>query len=328
VRIEDAGFEIRDQLQWIYGQGFPKSLDISKAIDKAAGAEREVIGDKTFADGSKARKTQKLGGNSTFADPISRDSNLVITAPATPEAKHWSGWGTALKPANEPIVLARKPVEGTIAANVLKYGCGGLNIDGCRIETSEKLSIGSGKLMNGLTQGNGAKGILCEQHALGRFPSNVLLDETAAEMLDAQSIAGGIHSAGKARDKWIESEARKDSAAYHMGAKHNVRRLDDGDKIGASRFFYVAKASKGERGKDNLHPTVKPVKLMQYLVRLVTPKGGVCLDPFMGSGTTGVACAKEGFDFIGIERDPQYFEIAERRIEFEQVWPEGNGEEK
>ena len=255
--IEDAGFEIRDQMQWIYGSGFPKSMDISKAIDKSKGATREVIGITVTRDLS--RHNGEIKGDMLVG--CSRGSaEIPITSPATSEAKQWDGWGTALKPSNEPIVVARKPLsEKTIAANVLRWGTGGLNIDGCRI-------------------GN-------ETEHVGRFPANIILDEVAGELLDAQS---GTLKSGS-----------------------NCRRT----KVGASRFFYCAKAAKKERGEGNVHPTVKPLKLMKYLVKLVTPPKGVVLDPFTGSGTTAIACMNTQRNFIGFEMDKGYYDIACKRID-------------
>lgn len=277
VAIEDAGFEIRDQIQWIYGQGFPKSLDISKAIDKAAGAEREVIGSKLGLPGYRAGDqipsiSLKGGADGTLNNGTAK---LEITAPSTEAAKQWSGWGTALKPANEPICLARKPLsEKTVAANVLKHGVGGLNIDGTRIagaiQQVPQPKIPGGDIFGREKKHEGRNGEM--SRAEGRFPANVIFDEDAAAVLDAQT--------GKSE----------------------------------SRFFYGAKASKKDRGEGNVHPTVKPTSLMEYLIKLVTPEGGIVLDPFMGSGTTGVAAVKLGYIFIGCERDEAYFNIASSRV--------------
>jgi len=305
VQIEDAGFEIRDMIAWVYGSGFPKSLDVSKAIDKCNGdpnrlhkftawmrttgltarqldeitgtnmgghyltaasqpaiptaalwklirphcgdvpawvdelvqrieAEREVLGQKTAGIANPDDHDRHTIGGSTSVV-------VDITAPATPEAQQWAGWGTALKPALEPITVARKPLVGTVAANVLEHGTGAINVDGCRVGTSS-----------------------------GRWPANLI----------------------------------------HDGSDEPRELLGD-----AARFFYCAKASKADRGEGNMHPTVKPTELMRYLCRLVTPPGGVVLDPFMGSGSTGKAAALEGFRFIGIERDPNYLAIAQQRID-------------
>ena len=266
VRIEDAGFEIRDQIQWIYGSGFPKSMDVSKAIDKQAGAKREVIGKKTTY-----REPQSPNG----WDCTKRAE--FETAPSTDAAKEWQGWGTALKPANEPIVLARKPLsEKTVADNVLKWGCGAINVNGTRIENFGKRGnpCGADGKIHKTTGNVYGKHKQYESFDLtqGRWPANVMFNEQAVFMLDEQSS--------------------------------NV-----------SRFFYCAKASQKERGKDNNHPTVKPIKLMEYLIKLITPPNGIVLDPFMGSGSTGVAAKNLGFNFIGIELNEEYFEIAKKRIE-------------
>jgi DNA modification methylase len=264
--IEDAGFEIRDQLQWLNGSGFPKSLNISKAIDKAAGAKREIIG-KSDSKGIRPGQGNYIG------DHYQCDG-YDVTIPSTPDAIKWDGWGTALKPANEPICLARKPLsEKTVAANVLKWGTGAINVDGCRIGTDEKL----GRKMSkpSLFVHKIATPYVDNSRGLGRFPANILLDESAAAMLDEQS---GENSRG------------------------------------ASRFFYVAKASPAERGEGNNHPTVKPIKLMRYLCRLVTPPNGTVLDPFAGSGTTLLAGLMENFRVIGIEKEREYCDIIHKRI--------------
>ncbi len=314
--IEDAGFEIRDQMQWIYGSGFPKSHDISKAIDKQAGAEREVVGTYQHPDGKPRNiDNHKANKDARIADQewgMKQSGFQPITAPATPEAQQWQGWGTALKPANEPICVARKPIsEKTIADNVLKWGTGGLNIDGCRIGTEQIKT-------NGKRQGKGVslewskytspEGYEGGIHQ-GRFPANVILDEEAGKLLDEQS---GI----------LKSGLLKAGHPYGLGDGQNVygkltgytKQDTHGDSGGASRFFYCAKASKKERGEGNNHPTVKPLSLIKYLVTLVTPPDGVCLDPFMGSGTTAVACIKTNRKYIGFELSEEYCKIAEKRI--------------
>lgn len=300
-----AGFEIRDCLQWIYGTGFPKSLDVSKAIDAAIGAER-----KTGAPNPRAAPQTPKAGTSALGDFAG--AAAYLTRSATPEAARWEGWGTALKPAYEPILLCRKPLAGTVAANVLQHGTGGINVDGCRIEGGERVNIARSydRPVDDASSfdlgSRSADGVTL----LGRFPANVILDEPAGALLDAQV----------------------------------------GDRGGASRFFYCAKASRAERerglgdlpvrsggeltdreddsaglesprsgagrggGRRNTHPTVKPIALMRWLVRLVTPPGGCVLDPFTGSGSTGIAAIEEGFDFGGIEREPEYVEIAQRRL--------------
>jgi site-specific DNA-methyltransferase (adenine-specific) len=323
VNIEDAGFEVRDQIMWIYGSGFPKSHDISKAIDKAAGVEREVVGHK--------RQGFKPDSNKVYGK-FSGDTS--VTKPATPEAKQWEGWGTALKPAHEPIVVARKPVEGTVAENVLKYGTGGINIDGARIETSDEWE---GREMpeaeDGVTWGGDLNTQTSASHELGRFPSNIMFDTEAAALLDEQS--------GESTSKQAEVSNK---GSIWGSENDDILMRGHNDSGGASRFFYVPKASKADRdeglegftlgpppasarsnpaeGRENAlgnpranhHPTVKPTELMQYLVRLVTPKGGVTLDPFMGSGSTGKAAIREGMCFIGCERGAEYVPISIARI--------------
>jgi hypothetical protein len=336
VRIEDAGFEIRDMIAWVYGSGFPKSLDVSKAIDKRGGA---TVGFESFRDAvktamnknqiSRAKLQEALGNfmlshyltaGSQPAIPNWRDYQVIrdtvglgdvydemfrpeaerevvgqhqtdmgglggerlgqkggdITIAATPEAKQWQGWGTALKPALEPITVARKPLIGTVAENVLQHGTGAINVDGGRVGTDggtrmtesdiqlSQISVSVNAYGNGL-QGPFGKPV----EGLGRWPANFIHDgsEEATDLL-------------------------KDSA----------------------RFFYCAKASKADRGENNYHITVKPTELMRYLCRLVTPPNGVVLDPFMGSGSTGKAAALEGFNFIGIEREAEYVAIAQARI--------------
>ena len=336
VNIEDAGFEIRDMIAWVYGSGFPKSMDIGKAIDKRGGnpqltaeigkqikearqkrgmsaaecdrmfcggttnwswfegrptgqraptpdtfaaiveqwpeleplrkavaeVEREVVGKSVhkpgIANGTKGHHT--VGG--TIAQHVD------ITAPATPEAQQWEGWGTALKPALEPITVARKPFKGTVANNVLEHGTGAINIDDCRVGT-DRIKV------NGWKCGG-------EQVDNGR---------------QLEGFNGGTH------------QGRWPANLIHDGSEEVTELLND-----AARFFYCAKANKKDREDGNVHPTVKPTDLMAYLCRLVTPPGGVVLDPFMGSGSTGKAAMREGFGFIGIEREAEYFEIAQQRV--------------
>ena len=343
VAIEDAGFEIRDQIMWVYGSGFPKSHNISKGIDKAAGAEREVIGFDVSSKGI-APGANNYGGNGT-----EYENGHDITAPATDAAKQWDGWGTALKPAHEPMVLARKPVVGTVANNVLTYGVGGLNIDGSRVvsdDWDEKTVLGK---YRGTNQGNDSvtnnfgvkeiKSTNTESTLIGRWPANFIhdgSDEVVALFPNVKGQVGMTKDVGGHR--------------FIVGDLDSVQKFTKGttDTGSAARFFYCAKASKRDRSeglegfeakrdhdgradggvggdnprnrtnaaKLNHHPTVKPTSLMQYLVRLVTPEGGTVLDPFMGSGSTGKACAYEGFDFIGIDQSSEYVEIARARIRF------------
>jgi len=258
-----AEFEMRDVIQWLYGSGFPKSHDVSKALDKMAGAEREVI-------------AKGKSGSTAIWSADGGMGSFNITAPSTAQAKQWEGWGTALKPAYEPALLVRKPLSGTVAQNTLDYGCGGLNINETRIGIDQRFNPSANiNYVYGQFNGVEQNGRAC----IGRWPSNVILDEQASEQLEQQA--------------------------------------------GASRFFYTAKASKSEReaglnteaGRANVHPTVKPIDLMRYLIRLITPHGTV-LDPFMGSGSTGCAAALEGVNFIGIEREPEYFAIAQQRVAY------------
>jgi site-specific DNA-methyltransferase (adenine-specific) len=281
VAIEDAGFEIRDCIMWVYGSGFPKSLDVGKAIDKAAGATREVVGVKTYADGTVAPNGDNR--HDGYVRPFMEDPDwqgTKITAPATALAKRWDGWGTALKPAWEPIVVARKPLVGTVAANVEKYGTGAINVDACRVPADDN-STKDGRCAGDRSRENYRTGTSGKPIAsdVGRHPANLIHDGSAdvvdrfAEFGDRGGISGG----------------------------------------NASRFFYCAKASKADRGEGNDHPTVKPNALMRYLCRLVCPPGGVVLDAFCGSGSTLVAAAQEGFGFVGVEVDPHSAAIARRR---------------
>jgi site-specific DNA-methyltransferase (adenine-specific) len=282
--------------------GFPKSLDISKAIDKQAGAERKVIGKSSRHGGG-------IKGNGTSYE-LPPDIPY-ITAPATEEAKQWDGWGTALKPANEPIVLARKPLsEKTIADNVLKWGTGGINIDGCRIPTEDSLN-GGAHAKNGTPRDDGwgmQRGGAGEYiQPTGRFPANVILDEEAGKMLDEQS---GILKSGS------NNIRRKEGSFFEHGGlgKAGDIQVSYGDIGGASRFFYCAKASKKERGEGNNHPTVKPISLIKYLITLVTPPNGTSLDPFEGSGTHAKVCKELGFNYLGFEIESAYCEISDRRV--------------
>ena len=274
LSIRLAGFEIRDQLNWIYGTGFPKSMDVSKAIDKAAGAEREVLSE---------RPAYGIGGKGIL-NGHSEGATAKVTAPATDEAKKWEGWGTALKPATEPIVLARKPLEGTVANNVLTYGTGGLNIDACRVGDDVRpkgASTGEVLSENGSMSGpNTARTVVGT--VTGRFPANVLLDEHAAEAMDEQKGTSSFFPVFKYQAKAPKKE-------------RPVIEKEDGTKV--------------------QHPTVKPVALMEWLVTLVTPANGVVLDPFAGSGTTLQAAINEGFDPIGVEQDVDYIQLINKRLD-------------
>jgi DNA modification methylase len=297
VRIEDAGFEIRDMIAWVYGSGFPKSLDVSKAIDKAAGA--------LAPEGKNFRVD---GGSGTASYRATTDPrNYVPPAPATPEAQQWAGWGTALKPSLEPITMARKPLEGTVAANVLAHGTGGLNVDGCRVGT-ETAGWGGvtgfrnmAETQTTLSRGGDARPVA------GRWPANLIHDGSEEVVgLFPAGRSSGVYSAVDHHEggivEGVTNFANKGTPATMYG-----------DTGSAARFFYTAKAAKTER-QGVTHPTVKPLDLMAYLCRLVTPPGGTVLDPFMGTGTTIKAALSEGFQAIGIERDPAYFAMAEHRL--------------
>lgn len=303
LSLRIAGFEIRDQLQWLYATGFPKSLNVSKAIDKAAGAEREVVG--TY-------KSQLPGGTTYAQDAWSlshRGADSArgsVTAPATDDAKRWEGYGTALKPAHEPIVLARKPLSGTVAATVLEHGTGALNIGGCRIGSES--TARNNKAEMGYHGGNTAQEYSTGSDA-GRWPANVILDPEAGALLDEQS-AGASRFFYCAKTSRTEREAglehmRKASAGELTGG-----RAEGSDGLKNPR----AGAGRTSSGRANVHPTVKPIELMRWLVRLVTPPGGRVLDPFTGSGSTGCAAVLEGAAFVGVELSPEYVEIAKARI--------------
>ncbi len=351
--IEDAGFECRDMLEWTYGSGFPKSLDISKALDKMVGAERKIIGKKISPYTPTGRN--ELPDYGKFNQPTNDNGYLEypITAPATDAAKQWSGFGTALKPAHEPIGLFRKPLDGcTIAENVIKWGCGGLNIDGCRIGGTVETWPKSRSYQRH-DPGEANKGTqLTGTAPSGRFPANLILDGSECVKALFPDTKTGSHKPYKQNyPGWKNSS--------EINTFENI-----GDSGSASRFFqscpftdddipaliYCAKASRAERerglegmpGKDtyqlngmktsvdgrpgrtqgertnepakNFHPTVKPLSLMRYLCRLITPPNGLVLDPFVGSGTTCLAAKQEGFHYIGIELEPDYCEIARRRI--------------
>lgn len=344
VRIEDAGFEIRDMIAWVYGSGFPKSMDVSKAIDKAAGAEREVVGVIQRAPAGSDDPTQSGGRNYRMGGEQS------ITAPATDAARQWQGWGTALKPALEPITVARKPLVGTVATNVLEHGVGALNIDGCRV--SGEVPVFTKKAQSADNcYGDGLNGSARtgEVSTAGRWPANLIHDGSD------EVRAGFPESAGSGPARKLNRGSGNRAGDWGMNANAgDSAALRDAGTGSAARFFYCAKASKKDRdeGLDgfervatgamdgnsgrsgqrtagdgitpverpvraNIHPTVKPTDLMAYLVRLVTPPGGTVLDPFMGSGSTGKAAMREGFRFIGCELSEEYSAIARARIEHE-----------
>jgi DNA modification methylase len=310
--IEDAGFEVRDQIGWMYGTGFPKSLDVSKAIDKAAGAERQVIGSKLGQPGYSLADNGRT--NDVYGDLHDPAKECAITAPATPEAQQWAGWGTALKPAWEPICVARKPLIGTVAANVLKYGTGAINIEACRVGTNGEHVRGTGNgSKNSIlsqvanSQGNGGN----VTPAAGRWPANCIHDGSD-EVLAAFAAFG--ERRGFATQRML-SPCDKFAKSYGGGLPQQIGiKGGFGDSGTAARFFYSAKASKQDRAGSS-HPTVKPLSLMRYLCKLVTPPGGTVLDMFAGSGTTLQAALEEGFHAIGIEREAEYHADILRRLE-------------
>ena len=399
VNIEDAGFEIRDQIMWLYGSGFPKSHNIGKAVDKLEGNEREVIGDKPYKSGN-LKIESILGGDYSVSNRV----QLKETKGNSP----YEGWGTALKPANEPICLARKPLsEKSVAENVLKWKTGGINVDGCRIGSDTIKSVYGG-FTNALIDGrdentrkewieNSKKenGQFNTSENEGRFPANIILECICDEVIKGEkgeprisnkkggspifgselsvdykgtwpNDKGDIHtnpmcpcrlldeqsgvSKSNTKQRIVEGKDAGQMYHRHEQSSNNYKNKqyvgDYSDKGGASRFFYQAKVSKAERNmgldhfedketkgsiglhsvggsptKDNnriqknTHPTVKPINLMTYLCRLITPEGGIVLDPFMGSGSTGIAAQLEGFRFVGMEMDEEYIKIATTRIE-------------
>lgn len=412
-----AGFEVRDCIQWLYGSGFPKSHNISKAIDKLHGAEREVIGEKIRLGDKKSYSYKETEDYVTMGKQYSQ---RLETKASTEDAKEWDGWGSALKPANEPIVLARKPLEKglSIAENVLKWGTGGINIDASRIgfkddadfkESTQKnqpADFGTKPMTNNNVYGDYSMVQPKNYEPTGRFPANIILTHHPECECKGTKKVKPSNGSGKASEKgggfskgmfgdgtsdnigggFTDAEGNETIENWDCHEDCPIRILDEqsgvtksqrsergniidnnvygkykeqentlrghSDKGGASRFFYCAKASKSERnngldgfeqkiieGRDegqddrsvaykprpnpmaNIHPTVKPVKLMQYLARLITPPNGKVLDPFCGSGTTGIACKLEGFEFVGMEQDAEYTKIAQARIDNYQEEP-------
>ena len=370
---EDAGFEIRDSLVWMYGSGFPKSLNVGKAIDKSAGATRPVIEKKRVKSGGMEhvnRTNSEVQGYRP--DGYQKGENVLdVTAPATPEAAQWEGWGTALKPAHEPIMLARKPLVGTVASNVLKWGTGALNIDGCRVKLAagEEVHAPQSSPANrggvvgsdlGFSENDAdafqqaQRDSIERTNTLGRWPPNIILSHSPdCRCVGTQTIKGDLRGPdetdgereGGFGDVGASKGDGKPNAAVYGNEEVPVYEcapgcpvaLLDAQSGGAARFFpqlnfdpeydlpayYAAKAGRKEReeglghfeaDRANVHPTVKPVAVMRWLIRLVTPPGAVVLDPFMGSGTTGVAATLEGVSFWGMEREAEYAEIAFGRI--------------
>ena len=303
--IEDAGFNIRDTIMWLYGSGFPKSHNVGKAVDAK---------NKTGKSNPKALRQTRMGddykptGQIDYAKGRMFSSDIENDTTQQTINNEWQGWGTALKPAYEPIVMARKPLEGTVADNVLKYGTGAINIDACRIE-GEPIQKNIAFKDEQQADGWGTKKCITEVTQIGRFPANVILDEEAGEVLDEQS---GIKKASFLRNRTDGARVfgNEGKATNYTSEKISV---EEDDK-GASRFFYCSKTNKKERGAGNSHPTVKPIALMEYLIKLVSKEGQTILDPFAGSGSTGIACKNLNRKYILIERDSGYAKIIEARM--------------
>jgi site-specific DNA-methyltransferase (adenine-specific) len=292
--IEDAGFDIRDQIAWMFGSGFPKSHDVSKAIDKAVGQWRGRAG----AAHVVKRSFGQLYERTDKGDPITND------------AKQWQGWGTALKPAMEPVIVARKPLVGTVAANVLAHGTGAINVDGCRIG-DEVMINQPGPTAPRLAMGGGWREDASPTQAVGRWPANVILDDEAGQALNEMS--------GTLATSRFFYSAKADGAERDAGLER-LPSMSPGEIVNRAEGSVGisspgAGAGRSADGRRNIHATVKPIDLMRHLCRLVTPPGGVVLDPFFGSGTTGVAAILEGFDIIGVEMDTAHACIAWHRCD-------------
>ena len=336
VAIEDAGFEIRDQVMWLYGSGFPKSMNVGKALDKKLGNERESFG-------TKLKKAGDMRGGNYVKGGDYKSIEIEITKGNT----EWEGWGTALKPAHEPLVLARKPLsENSVVDNVLKHRTGGINIDECRVEGNDakypdtnpdfrdqgrqsKENMGIDKLSFGQTENVKRKKVVrksrdengvwtndnsgmkaegseyADADPRGRFPSNVMHDGS-----------GSIKELFEDKSKYFYC-AKTSKAERNQGLDNFIKKnkVFNGQSPNASKDMKGVEQKFTTKPSANIHPTVKPIKLMKYLCRLITPKGGTILDPFMGSGSTGMAAKEENFEFVGIEKEEEYFNIATARIE-------------
>jgi site-specific DNA-methyltransferase (adenine-specific) len=351
VAIEDAGFEIRDQIMWVYGSGFPKSHNISKGIDKSVGLLKN--------EGTTFNVAGRV--NETYKNPPVK--GYIPPKPKSNSAKQWDGWGTALKPAHEPMVLARKPLIGTVANNVLTHGTGGLNIDGCRVTAEdENFDNLKGRPITKLAiqrvgetdadhrarvlESPAQQEALAKLKELGRFPANFIHDGSDEVLALFPANAGNNWKKNYGTEDYVGNQYK--GGSFGGGGYNGQNTYSDSGS--AARFFYCAKTSKRDRNEGlegfeekqqdesrkegnpggdnprnrgvnkvaNFHPTVKPTDLMRYLCRLITPPNGTVLDPFMGSGSTGKAAILEGFDFIGIEQDAAYIEIAKARIAYVQ----------
>ena len=317
ISLRLAGFEMRDVVMWVYFSGFPKGLDIAKGIDKHFNKEPKIIGEREdFAK----RKAKNNFEQFTSINPSDKGINSkafqdkmgAIYEFQTDEAKQWEGWNTNLKPSYEPIILARKPLDGTVVNNVLKHGVGGLNIGACRVETDETVGgRGDKKDTHGANCYSVYKGDGYEprRHTQGRYPANLIHD-------GSEEATGGMPWTKSSKTNGTDNRANNGNSMFIDG-EHNSFNSHN-DQGSASRYFYCAKASKTDRDEGvngmNPHPTIKPTALMQYVTKLITPLNGTVLDPFMGSGSTGKACMLEDFNFTGIELSSEYLAIAEARI--------------
>lgn len=313
VNIEDAGFEIRDMLGWLYGSGFPKSHNIGKAVDKIQGNKREVIGVSTGKGYSSQQEKNKEQGFRPYKDGLPHEK---ADRTLTKGNSEWEGWGTALKPAHEPIVMARKPFNTSVAENVLTHGTGGINIDECRIPYKSKddmeIRTNLERDVNKLGDGNFVGGKYSQPVESGRFPANIIHDGSE-EVLEVFEESSRFFYCAKA------SKAERNMGLDELSTKQTT-----GGGGGIGNYLDDVNSASGKYGSEkapqkNYHPTVKPIKLMEYLVRLVTPKEGIVLEPFAGSGTTLIACKQQGFNYIGIEREQEYCDIAEARLKAVQV---------
>jgi hypothetical protein len=292
--IEDAGWDIRDCVMWVYGSGFPKSLDVSKALDKAAGVERDVLG-VGAASCEYIERGETCRGHGDKNGRYGETVHAASTAPATDLARQWDGWGTALKPAWEPIIVARKPLAGTVAANVAQYGTGALNIDGCRVDGDDDTSRRNNGTALGMMNDDGWKPrAMTTGGGPGRWPANLVHDGSE------EALARFFYCAKANRE---ERERGLEGMVAGRGGSE-VFDPNNRDGVGPERMTL----------SRNHHPTVKPLDLMRWLCRLVTPLGGLVLDPFTGSGSTGCAAVEEGFRFVGVEMEPAYVAVARRRI--------------
>jgi site-specific DNA-methyltransferase (adenine-specific) len=306
VAIEDAGFQIRDQIMWVYGSGFPKSHNVSKALDKMAGVQFSS----KPASGVGFMNAERSNGYNTTLNQLTR------IGVSTPEAKQWEGWGTALKPAHEPIVLARKSIEGTVAENVLKWGVGGLNIDGCRVDfvsdddrkesttKNQHEDFGTPPMTNNQVYGDYSMMKPKNYQPTGRFPANLMHDGSQEVLGLFANDAGRFFYCPKANKK------DRDEGCEELETKEKPAHMRTAGGTGETSMTDGFQATQ----RKNTHPTVKPTELMQYLCRLITPPNGTVLDPFNGSGSTGKGAILEGFNYIGIELDPEYIKISEARI--------------